>query len=226
MARSTRIARNVVGLVAVALTIFLFRSTLSGAQVPAAPGDRAVVFGVGSGGLSVREGPGYRFPVLAVIHLNSQVDVVDGPTWYGSVPWVQVTGYDSSGGHGWAAGTYLQPLDEEPAAGGEGEEADRSGSGRGGSRDGKSFIAVVTGYAIQGRTATGAITRWGLVAVDPTVIPLGSKLLIDGFEETFVAADTGGGVKGAFVDIWFPSYSEAMRFGAQARRVTIVDSVD
>lgn len=104
-----------------------------------------------------------------------------------------------------------------------GDEQERSASSRGGERDGRSFIATVTAYAIQGRTATGTPTRWGVVAVDPRVIPLGSKIRIDGFEELFVAEDTGGAVRGNWVDIWFPSYAEAFRFGLQSRRVTLVE---
>ena len=105
----------------------------------------------------------------------------------------------------------------------QGTGAEREASSRGGQRDGKSFIATVTAYTIQGGTATGSHTRWGTVAVDPRVIPLGSKIRIDGFDQIFVAEDTGGGVRGNWVDIWFPDYAEALRFGMQSRRVTIVE---
>ncbi len=99
---------------------------------------------------------------------------------------------------------------------------DRDPSTRGGQRDARSFVANVTAYAMKGRTATGTQTRWGVIAVDPAMIPLGSKVRIDGFEELFVAEDTGGGIKGNWIDLWFPSQAEAMRFGIQARRVTVV----
>ncbi len=107
----------------------------------------------------------------------------------------------------------------------QGQEAaeDREASNRGNQPEGKSFIATITAYTISGGTATGTQTRWGTVAVDPRVIPLGSKIRIDGFEETFVAEDTGGGVRGNWVDIWFPDHGDALRFGMQSRRVTIVE---
>jgi 3D (Asp-Asp-Asp) domain-containing protein len=224
MARSTRIARNVLALVVLIMTSLLFDVTLSGAQSAVVPGERAVVFGVGNVGLSVREGPGFRFPVLANMPQALEVDILEGPTWSGSVPWFLVSGFGGGGRQGWAAGSYLQPREVNPEPSGEGVADERNASARGGTREGKSFLCLVTGYAIQGRTATGAITEWGIVAVDPSVIPLGSKVLIDGFEQPFLAADTGGGVKGAFVDIWFPSYAEARTFGMQSRRVTVVDS--
>lgn len=100
---------------------------------------------------------------------------------------------------------------------------EREASSRGDKGEGNSFIATVTAYTIHGRTATGTSTRWGVVAVDPRVVPLGSKLRIDGFEETFVAEDTGGGIRGNWIDIWFPNVGEALRFGFQSRRVTIVE---
>ncbi len=118
-------------------------------------------------------------------------------------------------------------VDQQPVAaeaqGGQEVAGDREASDRGNQKNGKSFIANVTAYTIQGGTATGTQTHWGTVAVDPRVIPLGSKIRIDGFEETFVAEDTGGGVRGNWVDIWFPDHNDALRFGIQSRRVTIVE---
>ncbi len=101
---------------------------------------------------------------------------------------------------------------------------DREASNRGDhQRDGKSFIATLTAYSIQGRTSSGNPTRWGVIAVDPSVIPLGSKVRIDGFEDLFVAEDTGGGIRNDWIDIWFPNFGDALRFGIQSRRVTIVE---
>jgi 3D (Asp-Asp-Asp) domain-containing protein len=66
--------------------------------------------------------------------------------------------------------------------------------------------------------------HWGTVAVDPSVIPLGSRLLIDGYDMVFVAEDTGGGIRGNHVDIFFPDYASAVRFGVQTRMVTVLNS--
>lgn len=76
----------------------------------------------------------------------------------------------------------------------------------------------------RGITASGVKTHWGAVAVDPRLIPLWSKLKIEGFEdEVFTALDTGGGVKGNWVDIWFPSDWEAIQWGVQYRKVYLVE---
>jgi len=58
-----------------------------------------------------------------------------------------------------------------------------------------------------------------VVAVDPSVIPLGTRLTIPGYGEG-VAADTGGAVSGSLVDLWFPTIAQANAWGR--RTVTIV----
>ena len=58
----------------------------------------------------------------------------------------------------------------------------------------------------------GEPLKWGCVAVDPKVIPLHTKLVIDGFDMVFEARDTGSGVDGRHIDIFVPvSHSEALR---------------
>jgi 3D (Asp-Asp-Asp) domain-containing protein len=73
---------------------------------------------------------------------------------------------------------------------------------------------IATCYTGGGTTATGTPTSLEVVAVDPRVIPLGTKLWIAGIGER-TALDTGGGIKGARLDIWEPSYDQCIQFGAQ-----------
>jgi peptidoglycan DL-endopeptidase CwlO len=77
---------------------------------------------------------------------------------------------------------------------------------------------VATGYSLSGATATGLAVGWGVVAVDPSVIPLGTRMSIPGYGEG-VAADVGSGVSGAMIDLWFPSDADARAWGR--RTVTI-----
>lgn len=64
------------------------------------------------------------------------------------------------------------------------------------------------------RTASGIWPYEGVVAVDPRVIPLGSKVWIDGLG-VFLAADTGGAVKGNKIDVFSNSYPRAIQWGVQ-----------
>lgn len=76
-----------------------------------------------------------------------------------------------------------------------------------------------TGY-VQ-KTATGTIPTAGrTVAVDPSVIPLGSIVMINGVG--YIAEDTGSAVKGKVVDIYFDNHSEAVAFGRQTAEVSYI----
>lgn len=72
-----------------------------------------------------------------------------------------------------------------------------------------------TAYCLRGRTATGGNVRRGIVAADPRVLPLGSRIQITagGYTGIYTVTDTGGAVKGRKLDIWVPSCSEARQFG-------------
>lgn len=84
---------------------------------------------------------------------------------------------------------------------------------------GRELTVSATGYALGGTTATGLPVGWGVVAVDPSVIPLGTHMLIPGYGEA-VAADTGGAIVGSTIDLWFPTAAQAAAWGR--RTVTIV----
>jgi peptidoglycan DL-endopeptidase CwlO len=82
----------------------------------------------------------------------------------------------------------------------------------------RTMSVVATGYSLPGATATGLAVGWGVVAVDPSVIPLGTQMSIPGYGEG-VAADVGSGISGAMIDLWFPTDADARAWGR--RTVTI-----
>ena len=84
----------------------------------------------------------------------------------------------------------------------------------------RTLTVTSTGYSIKGRTATGLPVGLGIVAVDPSVIPLGTRLTIPGYGEG-IAADTGGAVQGMTIDLWFPTLTEAMAWGRRTVTVTL-----
>ncbi len=86
---------------------------------------------------------------------------------------------------------------------------------------GRTLTVTATGYDLSGTTSTGLPVGWGVAAVDPSVIPLGTHLVIPGYGDA-IAADTGPSVTGSTIDLWFPSAAQAYSWG----RRTVTISVD
>lgn len=95
----------------------------------------------------------------------------------------------------------------------------------------KEFYASSTAYTAScagcsGVTATGLNLSENpnakVVAVDPNVIPLGTKLYIDGYGYA-VAADTGGAIKGQRIDLFFKDNSDALKWGRRTVKVKVLD---
>jgi 3D (Asp-Asp-Asp) domain-containing protein len=85
---------------------------------------------------------------------------------------------------------------------------------------GRTLAVVATGYSMPGSTSTGLRVGWGVAAVDPSVIPLGTHMTIPGYGEA-VAADTGGAVVGSVVDLWFPTAAQANAWGRRTVTITL-----
>ena len=80
-----------------------------------------------------------------------------------------------------------------------------------------------TAYCLRGRTAMGHGVRSGIIAADPRVLRLGSKVNINGggYSGTYLVSDTGSRVKGRKIDIWVPSCAEARRFGRRNVNISV-----
>ncbi len=85
---------------------------------------------------------------------------------------------------------------------------------------GQSIEVIATAYVAGGITSTGLAARPGVIAVDPSVIPLGSRVYIPGLG-TMVAEDTGGAIQGDRIDVCVASEAQALAFGRRAVRVYI-----
>ena len=95
----------------------------------------------------------------------------------------------------------------------------------------KTFKVTATAYTANCRGCSG-VTSTGVnlkknpdakvIAVDPDVIPLGTKVWVEGYGEA-VAADTGGSIKGNKIDVFIPSKSEAYSWGRRTVTVKILE---
>lgn len=86
------------------------------------------------------------------------------------------------------------------------------------------YTAYCTGCS--GITANGTDLRANpelkVIAVDPTVIPLGTRVFVEGYGEA-IAADTGGAIKGNKIDVFIPTQEDALNWGRQTVQVTILN---
>lgn len=101
---------------------------------------------------------------------------------------------------------------------------------RGEAPSGTEFYVTATAYTAycngcSGRTATGFDLRANpgakVIAVDPRVIPLGTKVYVEGYGYA-VASDTGGAIKGYKIDLFMPSKADAYRWGRKKVKITIL----
>lgn len=138
-----------------------------------------------------------------------------------------------------AQGTYVEPAVEEPTSyetsnyASSYESYDTSTNYESSEESstapsGNTMIFEATAYNLIGTTASGVPSGPGYVAVDPNVIPLGTRLYIestDGWPDYgyAIAADTGSAIKGHIIDLFYYDYDTCIQFGRRNIKVTILD---
>lgn len=88
---------------------------------------------------------------------------------------------------------------------------------------GKHMSVVATAYTGDSITSTGKKPKWGTIAVDPKVIPYGTKVYIPQFNKTFIAEDCGGAIKGNKIDIFMNDESSVYNWGRKTIDIYIVN---
>ena len=83
----------------------------------------------------------------------------------------------------------------------------------------RQLVVSATCYDLPGSTATGMPVGPGVVAVDPSVIPLGTRMNVPGYGDG-IAADVGGGIKGNTIDLWMTP-SQCAAWGRRTVTITI-----
>jgi 3D (Asp-Asp-Asp) domain-containing protein len=82
------------------------------------------------------------------------------------------------------------------------------------------LVVDAVAYHLPGRTASGLSVGVGVIAVDPAVIPLGTRVFVPGYGPA-VAADVGSAIKGAVIDLWMPSTAAARAWGRRTVTITV-----
>lgn len=84
----------------------------------------------------------------------------------------------------------------------------------------RTLVVDAVAYHLPGRTASGLPVGIGVIAVDPAVIPLGTRVFVPGYGPA-VAADVGSAIKGAIIDLWMPSTAAARAWGRRTVTITV-----
>ena len=116
-----------------------------------------------------------------------------------------------NGKYGWVSKKYVSKSSYSS-----GEESSNSIKGY---KVKKSLRVRAVAYSSGTHTALGTKLRYGVIAVDPKVIPYRTKVYIKELDRVFVAEDCGGGIKGKIIDIYMPSEAQCNRWGS--RNITI-----
>lgn len=86
-----------------------------------------------------------------------------------------------------------------------------------------------TAYSVEGKTAAGTHTHEGIVAADPNLLPLGTRIRLHDagpYSGEYVVRDTGREIEGRELDVYLANDQEAKRFGRKSVRVEILEYGD
>jgi 3D (Asp-Asp-Asp) domain-containing protein len=88
---------------------------------------------------------------------------------------------------------------------------------------------LATAHSVKGITAKGTLAHEGVVAADPAVLPLGSRIRVSragAYSGVYVVTDTGAKVEGRHIDIYLRNNAEAKRFGRKTVTVRVLTRGD
>jgi len=121
---------------------------------------------------------------------------------------------------------------EQAAREQEAKEQEQQAASTSAAPSGRTMMMEATAYSSDPADAMGGgtVTATGqnllsnpmAVAVDPSVIPLGTRLYVEGYGEA-IASDTGGAIQGNIIDVHFPTYDQCVQWGRRQVQVTILD---
>jgi 3D (Asp-Asp-Asp) domain-containing protein len=85
-----------------------------------------------------------------------------------------------------------------------------------------SYTMTATAYCDRGITKSGVESGPGRIAVDPTIIPLGTRMWVEGYGDA-VACDTGKFIKGHRIDVWIEDRQKCLEYGRKQVRVYVYE---
>ncbi len=156
--------------------------------------------------LNVRKGPSTKYSTIGSLYRNKNVTILDE-----SNGWYKV---NLNGKEGWASKKYIKVNGNSSSS-----NTSQSNSNN---QVVRAMNVVATAYTGYSTTSTGQKPVWGTIAVDPKVIPYGTKVYIPQFGRTFIANNTGGAIKGNKIDIFMNTKKECYNWGRRTIEIQIL----
>mgnify|MGYP004535429651 CR=1 FL=1 len=144
--------------------------------------------------LNVRSGSSTSYSIVGKVTKGEEVEILSSSNGWYKIKYSDITG--------WVSGDYISTSTEKVSENTSFEVA-------------KTLDVKAYAYTGDGITATGTVPKYGTIAVDPSVIPYGTKVYIKELDKVFTAEDCGGAIKGNTIDIFMTSEAACNNWGVK-----------
>lgn len=157
--------------------------------------DAATTSGIVTNTVNIRTGASTKYRKIGKLKKGTEVKILSTKKGWYKVKYSNITG--------WSSGKYIKKAST--------------------SSDTKKTLRVKAyAYTGGGYTAMGTKAKYGTLAVDPKVIPYGTKVYIKELNKVFTAEDCGGGIKGNKIDIYMSSSADCRNWGVRTITIEIL----
>ena len=168
--------------------------------------DAASVNGTTTANVNIRTGSSTKYKSIGKIKKGTQVKILSSKNGWYKVQYKKTTG--------WSSSKYIKKSKTSTS--------NKTSSSSGSLNVKKTLQVKAYAYTGGGYTATGTKARYVTLAVDPKVIPYGTKVYIKELDKVFVAEDCGGGIKGNKIDIYMNSKADCQKWGVKTITLQIL----
>ena len=168
--------------------------------------DAASVNGTTTANVNIRTGSSTKYKSIGTIKKGTQVKILSSKNGWYKVQYKKTTG--------WSSSKYIKKSKTSTS--------NKTSSSSGSLNVKKTLQVKAYAYTGGGYTATGTKARYVTLAVDPKVIPYGTKVYIKELDKVFVAEDCGGGIKGNKIDIYMNSKADCQKWGVKTITLQIL----
>ena len=168
------------------------------------PVDAAAITATATSNVNMRTGCSTKYKSIGKIKKGTKVKILSTKNG-----WYQV---QQNNKKGWASSKYIKKVNSSTSV----STTTKSSGVK------KTLTVKAYAYTGGGYTATGTKAKYGTLAVDPKVIPYGTKVYIKELDKVFTAEDCGGGIKGNKIDIYMFSHLACKNWGVRTITLEIL----